>query len=167
VVQKIDHPHIGRVFAIEEDSKNYFIVMEYLSGGNLLEVIGKEGKISYQRVHKVVHDLLLALNYMHKQNIMHRDLKLENVMLTHSGEIKLVDFGFATCFKQEESLSLGSPLYMAPELHLSKAYTEKVDVWSLGVITAILLIGDVPFGGKNESEIVRQIVSHGCDFTKS
>ena len=100
---------------------------------------------------------------------MHRDLKLENVMISNS-EIKLVDFGFATYFKTEESLSLGSPLYMAPELHLSQAYTEKVDVWSLGVIASILLIGDMPFGGagiRTEDEIVKQIVNEGCDFTKS
>ena len=91
---------------------------------------------------------------MHKKNIMHRDLKPENLLVQDSSDsksinIKLTDFGFATSFKKGENLdlSLGSPLYMAPELVLEEEYDNRVDVWSTGVIAYILLSGMPPFVG--------------------
>ena len=83
---------------------------------------------------------------------MHRDLKPETLMCEHEGDdlvVKLTDFGFATHFKpgQTETLQLGSPAYMAPELCQPQPYTSKVDVWAVGVITYLLLVGKPPFGG--------------------
>jgi serine/threonine protein kinase len=104
---------------------------------------------------------MLGLNYLHLQNVTHRDLKPENILLVSKDidnfDIKISDLGFAQEFKKDEgesmTLVLGSPLYMSPELVSSKPYTEKVDVWSLGVITYQLLSGHTPFESRNIQKI--------------
>jgi serine/threonine protein kinase len=93
---------------------------------------------------------------MHKQSITHRDLKPENILLESKNidtlDIKIADFGFSCIFDPDEGLDLvlGSPLYMAPEIIEGKIYNEKVDIWSIGVITYMLLSGRNPFPGKNK-----------------
>jgi serine/threonine protein kinase len=104
---------------------------------------------------------MLGLNYLHHQSITHRDLKPENILLVSNDpnnfDIKISDLGFAQEFKKDEgesmTLVLGSPLYMAPELVSNKPYDEKVDVWSLGVITYQLLSGRTPFESRNIKKI--------------
>ena len=143
-----------------EDNDNYYVVSELVKGGELFKRLTKVSSFTESQAVDIIHQIMLGLNYMHLQSITHRDMKPENILLVSDDpdnfDIKIADLGFAQKFDKETGLDLvlGTPLYMAPELHLSQAYTEKVDVWSLGVITAILLIGDVPFGGKNEQEIV-------------
>lgn len=95
---------------------------------------------------------------MHQQNIVHRDIKPENILIEKNDDevvLKLTDFGFAVFFNQEKGLKqvLGSPLYMAPEIVAQKNYDSKVDIWSLGVLTHILLTGCPPFFGKTKPEI--------------
>ena len=108
-----------------EDRKNFYIVMEVVTGGNLLEKVTKMKKFTEIQAASVIKQLLLALNFMHNKNIMHRDLKPENILVEQFEEtgqddiyIKLTDFGFATKYdpNKKQTLSLGSPLYMAPEL---------------------------------------------------
>lgn len=128
VLEKTDHPHITRVFEILENKKNYFVVMELISGGNLLEKVIKAKRFTEDHACHVTYQIMLALNYMHLQNVMHRDLKLENIMCTSGDDddfqIKLTDFGFSCFFdpKAKLSLCLGSPLYMSPELHREEKY---------------------------------------------
>lgn len=124
-----------------------------------------------QKAAYVINQILLALNYIHSNNIMHRDLKPENILLENSDpkvlNIKLSDFGFATYYSKNagESLQCGSPLYMAPEIINNEDYTEKVDIWSTGVITFILLSGKAPFNGKRKEEILRSIETKGLSFS--
>jgi serine/threonine protein kinase len=108
-----------------EDKKQYVIVSELISGGNLLNIMEKQGRITEKWAAKVIKQTLLALNYMHQKGIMHRDVKLENLLClpqqknSDELEVKLTDFGFATHFKageEEKILCLGSGLYMSPEL---------------------------------------------------
>ena len=163
VLENTIHPNITRVYELMEDKRNYYIIMELISGGNLLDQVYKLKKFSEQQAARIIKQLLLALNYRHAKNITHRDLKPENLLteLSDDGEIliKLTDFGFATYFKGDEklTLSLGSPLYMAPELCEEREYDNRVDVWSTGVITYILLSGMPPFSGQTKEQIYDRI----------
>lgn len=163
VLQKIDHPNITRVFETMECPKNYYIVMEFISGGDLLGKVAKMDHFSEDHACQIVHQILLALNYMHEIKIVHRDLKPDNLLCIDcdDGEliIKLTDFGFATAFDDDKfDLCLGTPEYMAPELLMMNEYCSKVDVWSLGVITYMLLSGQKPYIGSSIDELKEMIV---------
>lgn len=114
---------------------------------------------------------MLALNYMHGQNITHRDLKPENLLCEEGDEhkIKLTDFGFACQFNPDikMELSLGSPLYMSPELVKEVEYDQRVDVWSIGVIAYILMCGTPPFVGFNKDETYKAITNDPLKFDKA
>jgi calcium-dependent protein kinase len=109
---------------------------------------------------------------MHKCNITHRDLKPENILLESKNKdclhIKLADFGFSCFFDPHIGLKLvlGSPLYMAPELVKGEEYDEKVDIWSIGVISYILISGKSPFPGKNKAEIAKMTLNKEIDLDK-
>ena len=129
-------------------------------------------RFNEEKAAKIIKQLVLALNYMHLQNIMHRDLKPENLLCEKREDgqvvIKLTDFGFATHYNEDNpnTLSLGSPLYMAPELCRSKPYDSKVDVWAVGVITYVLLSGQTPFTGTTKKEIYTKVVKTEADLSR-
>merc|ERR1712147_84005 len=106
---------------------------------------------------------------IHSQGIMHRDLKPENILLEDTFEyykIKLIDFGESIKFKKGEPITemVGTPYYIAPEV-LKKSYDEKADIWSIGVITFILLSGSPPFGGRNEKQIMTNVQTGKYNFS--
>ena len=173
VLEETQHPYITRVFELMEDNRCFYIIMELITGGNLFDMIKSMRVFSESQAASVIKQLCLALNYMHNLNIMHRDLKPENLMCEKSastGEItiKLTDFGFATHFTQDrpETLSLGSPLYMAPELCAERAYDNKVDVWATGVISFVLLSGMAPFSGRTKAEIYGAVANKEPDYRR-
>lgn len=151
--------------------------MEVVTGGNLLEKITKMRQFTEQTAAKIIKQLLLALNLMHSKNIMHRDLKPENILVEENADstdesirIKLTDFGFATKYDPNKkiNLSLGSPLYMAPELCQEKAYGPNVDAWAVGVITYILMTGKPPFydrTNRGKQGIYDDIIKNEADFS--
>ena len=111
VLQNTDHPHIGRVMELLEDEAKFYIVSELVTGGELYDYIIRKKRLSERQAASIIKQILLALNYMHQQNIVHRDIKPENILLSPeestSGEdiqVKLTDFGFATFFKKGEGL---------------------------------------------------------------
>ena len=124
VLEDTDHPNIPKVYALFEDKKNYYIITELVSGGNMLDKMMKMQKISETITAKVIKQVLLCLNYMHKKQITHRDIKLENLLCMPQDKptddliVKVTDFGFSRYFKEGEemNLPLGSPLYMSPEI---------------------------------------------------
>ena len=148
------------------------MIMELVSGGNLFDRIKGMYNFTEAEAASIVKQLCLALNYMHNLNIMHRDIKPENLLCEQNDNgdivIKLTDFGFATHFNEDSkhTLSLGSPLYMAPELCNGTKYDSKVDVWSVGVIVYVLLAGTWPFCGQKKDEIYRKINQDPVDYSK-
>ena len=111
-----------------------------------------------------------GLLYLHQRNIAHRDIKLENIMFVSDDEdelaIKVIDFGFACEFDPEEGMSLvlGSPLYMAPEIVTGQTYTEKVDVWALGILTYVLVQGTQHFDTQSVKAIYQNTVFKTFSF---
>lgn len=172
ILEETQHPYITRVFELMEDQRYYYIIMELITGGNLFDMIKSMRRFSEEQASNIIKQLSLALNYMHGLNIMHRDLKPENLMCERDDEgqitIKLTDFGFATFFQkdQPETLALGSPLYMSPELCKEIDYDNKVDVWATGVITYALLTGAAPFSGKTKAEIYNQIINKEPNYAR-
>ena len=164
-----------RVFELLQDEANFYIVTELVTGGELYDHIIKVKRLGERAAADAIKQLLLAISYMHEQNIAHRDIKPENILLAPEEtsvpgklNLKLTDFGFACFYRPERGLSqvLGSPLYMAPEIVREERYDKSVDIWSVGVIAHILLSGCPPFYGRTKQEIYRSIVTDTPKFGK-
>nr|CAB3254896.1 hormonally up-regulated neu tumor-associated kinase homolog A [Phallusia mammillata] len=152
IMQMMQHPNIVQVFDILETGNNYYLVTELCSGGELIEIVTEKGSLPETTVRRYTHQLVNAVGYLHEKNIVHRDLKVENILLDSDDNIKIIDFGLSntlTHAQRDTSCPLttqcGSPAYAAPELLAKKPYGPKVDVWSIGVITFALLAGKLPF----------------------
>ena len=163
ILRKISHPNISNVFEIFEDSRKYYIMMEYLEGGELFDVIISQGFFSELDAAHIMKQILSAVNYLHSKQIVHRDLKPENIMLTNKPidnkfEIKIIDFGTATMYEPSQPLTkfIGTSYYIAPEV-IKENYNEKCDVWSCGIILYILLCGYPPFNGQSNVDIFQHI----------
>jgi calcium-dependent protein kinase len=153
------------VIEILEDDFFYYVISEILEGGELFDRITKVKSFSEKKAAYILKQVLLAINYMHKKNVTHRDLKPENILLESKNldnlEVKIADFGFSCVFDPHDGLKtvLGSPLYMAPELVKAEGYDSKVDIWSIGVISYMLLSGRSPFPGQDKKQINHMIVN--------
>jgi calcium-dependent protein kinase len=151
-----DHPNLLKFFEILEDEDHYYIISELLQGGELYYKIIQLKSFSEQDCANIVKQILLGLNYMHSKNIIHRDIKPENILIKEGFQIKITDFGFARCFDPKGpglTQHLGSPLYMAPEVVKKQAYGPKVDLWAVGIITYIMLLGKPPFKCESKKEV--------------
>jgi calcium-dependent protein kinase len=160
ILKKLDHPHIIKIFEFNEDEFNLYVVMELCRGGELLDTVVKKRCISENDAALFMKQIISAVYYMHSLGIVHRDLKLENMLLDNNmnKNIKIVDFGTACELEPGKFLShtIGTINYMAPEM-FKKNYNEKCDIWSCGVILYILLSGRAPFKGKDKKLTVASI----------
>ena len=170
ILKKISHPNITKIFEIFSDSKKYYIIMEFLEGGELFEAITNIGSFTEASASKVLKQILSAVYYLHSNHIVHRDLKPENIMLTQKPkngnyQIKLIDFGTAKIFKPGKKMNkfIGTSYYIAPEV-LKERYDEKCDIWSCGVILFILLCGYPPFNGNTNVDIFHAIQNQNPIF---
>ena len=119
VLQNLDHPKVVKTYDLIEDDDNYYIVTEIIKGGPVSKRIKQLGPLKEKSALIIVSQIVDAVAYLHERGICHRDLKLENIMFTSdkSNQIKLIDFGFAVEFRDNDMyVILGSPLYMSPEL---------------------------------------------------
>ncbi|CAD8150941.1 unnamed protein product [Paramecium pentaurelia] len=160
ILKNLDHPHIVKLYELYQDQTNYYMITEYLSGGELFERIKKMQVFTEKRASELILQILLAINYCHEQKIVHRDLKPENILFSGpepQQNLKIIDFGCSRRFNTSKMTKrMGTPYYIAPEV-LGQNYTEKCDIWSCGVILYILLCGYPPFTGKNEQEIFEKV----------
>ncbi|CAD8152055.1 unnamed protein product [Paramecium pentaurelia] len=161
ILRNLDHPHIVKLFELYQDENNYYLVTEYLSGGELFDRIKKMSSFSESIAADYIRQILLATLHCHEQNIVHRDLKPENIIFISEdpqSQLKVIDFGTSRKFDNQKVMSkrLGTPYYIAPEV-LGHSYTEKCDIWSCGVILYILLCGYPPFVGKTENQILDRV----------
>ena len=148
----MDHPNIVKYFGVYEDEYHIHILMEYLKGYDLSKIITLKQFNSYDEkdICEIICQLLNALNFIHNQNIIHRDIKPENILFADKKDyssLKLVDFGLATnTHKKKRKSVVGTPLYMAPEMIDGNSYPQS-DIWSLGVIVYLMIVGKHPFEG--------------------
>ena len=153
----LNHPNIVEVYDVGEDNGLYFIVMEYISGVTLKNLVKKRGKLSLTEIVDIMKQLTSGIACAHKNNIIHRDIKPQNVMILDNGKIKITDFGIATALNSIEMTQtnsvMGSVHYLPPEQANGKATTVKSDIYSLGILMYELLTGSVPFKGETAVEV--------------
>ncbi|KAL7617401.1 serine/threonine-protein kinase PEPKR2 [Lactuca sativa] len=159
------HPGVVTLKAVYEDSESFHLVMELCSGGRLIDQMTKEGRYSEQRAANIFKELMMVIKYCHDMGVVHRDVKPENILLTASGKIKLADFGLAMRITNGQSLAglAGSPAYVAPEV-ITGNYSEKVDVWSAGILLHALLVGVLPFQGDSLEDVFEAIKTRELNF---
>ena len=171
ILLKLDHPNIIAFIETYQDFKYFYLVMEYCSGGELLDRIVKNKHLKEDECCEIMRKLFQAVTYIHNKKIAHRDLKPENILFSDESpdaELKIIDFGLSNTMhlasetKKIDSgtisfhTKVGTPLYLAPEV-LKGAYSLKCDIWSLGVIMYFLLSGKLPFLSNNEASLFSKI----------
>ncbi|CAK75813.1 unnamed protein product (macronuclear) [Paramecium tetraurelia] len=173
ILTQLDHPNIIKVFEEYEDDMYYHFVMEYCSGGELLERIVEKGYIGESESKVIMQQLFSAINYLHSMGIAHRDLKPENILFASKDKdapIKVIDFGLSKKFRninqklQRMNSKVGTPIYVAPEI-LSGDYSFQCDEWSLGCIMHVLLCGNPPFQAKQLDKLEVKIKHSEVDFS--
>ncbi|CCF49470.1 hypothetical protein NDA11_001901 [Ustilago hordei] len=154
------HPFLLGLHSCFQTTTRVYFVMEYISGGDLMLHIQRE-PFTPRRAKFYAAEVLLALEYFHKQGIIYRDLKLDNIMLTLDGHIKVADYGLCKeemWFGNTTSTFCGTPEFMAPEILLEQRYGRAVDWWAFGILIYEMLLGQAPFRGDDEDEIFDAIL---------
>jgi len=162
ILGSIEHPNVVSMHAIFDTEDILFIVMELMEGGELYEEIVKRKTFTEQDASEIVRQLTEALAYLHEKGIVHRDLKLENLLLKKKNtlEIKLADFGLSKLYSgQALQTACGTPFYVAPDVLLGTGYGPAVDMWSVGVLLYVLLSGRLPFAADSDAELFRLIIA--------
>lgn len=163
---RLHHPNIVSVFDSGQDGDQAYLVMEYIQGQDLKHHLECGARFSVRSSIAMVHDLLMALDHAHRQNVVHRDIKPANMLIEQSGRVKLTDFGVARIQEPDETHltqvggAVGTPKYMSPEQAKGQRGDSRSDVFSAGVVLYELLTGRLPFNGDNQFVIIHQIVSH-------
>lgn len=169
ILTKIHNPHLVQVHSIVSIGPRVFIFMRYEQNGDLLQFLQWKGPVGAQQARRWFWQMLSGLHYLHSNEIAHRDLKCENILISKSGNVKLADFGFATFCVDLDGIPLlsttfcGSTCYAAPEILSGTPHDPKpADVWSLGVVLYTMLTSSMPFDDtKSLANVVKEQVSRG------
>jgi len=162
LLQSVNHPNVVQLIDICDTKDILFIVMELMEGGELYDEIVKRKSFTEKDASFIMKQLLCALTYLHDKNIVHRDLKLENLLLVKSNslEIKIADFGLSKVYSGEAlTTACGTPYYVAPEILMGDGYNAKIDTWACGVLLYVLLSGRLPFSGDTDPELFNAIIA--------
>ncbi|RKP19119.1 Pkinase-domain-containing protein, partial [Rozella allomycis CSF55] len=167
LMRLMDHPNIVKFHDIVATDDLYFMISEYINGGQMLDFIIAHGKLREKQARRFFRQLLSAISYCHENGIVHRDLKIENILIGSDGQIKLIDFGLANFFDVQYCLKTfcGSLYFAAPELLSGKLYTgPEIDIWSLGIVLYVLVCGKVPFDDMNATILHEKIKAGQVEY---
>ncbi|GAA5913063.1 uncharacterized protein JCM6883_000505 [Sporobolomyces salmoneus] len=155
----IQHPFIVNLFCTFQDEANLYLLLEYVQGGELFSHLRRAGRFSADVTRFYIANLVLALEHLHSQNIIYRDLKPENLLIGADGYIKVTDFGFAKYVKDRTWTLCGTPEYISPEIITATGHGAAADWWALGVLLFELLSGYPPFYADHPLEIYEKILA--------
>jgi novel protein kinase C epsilon type len=161
------HPYITTLYSCFQNKDHLFFVMEYMSGGDLMAQLEEVGVFSEERAKFYTAEITLAIQFLHQNGILHRDLKLENVLVGSDGHCKIADFGlcklgmFRPC---RTSTYVGTPYCIAPEIVKNLPYGHAVDWWAVGVMLFVMLTGELPFYSHNYEELNQKILHDEVDI---
>eukprot|EP01062_Namystynia_karyoxenos_P005105 TRINITY_DN1179_c0_g1_i2.p1 TRINITY_DN1179_c0_g1~~TRINITY_DN1179_c0_g1_i2.p1 ORF type:complete len:918 (+),score=142.54 TRINITY_DN1179_c0_g1_i2:98-2755(+) len=148
LMKNLDHPSIVKYLCTEREANSFNIFMEYVPGGSILDLLKQFGALPNDAACYYAREILIGLQYLHSQSVIHRDIKGANILLTVEGECKLADFGCSgklSDVQPRRSSIQGTPLWMAPEVICQQPYDKSVDIWSTGCTVIEMLTGDAPF----------------------
>lgn len=169
ILLKIDHPFIVKMVKTLKDSKNIFFLMEYVKGKELFDIMNELGSMTLYQTKYFSASIFSAIDYLHKRNLIYRDVKPENVLVNEYGLVKLIDFGTCKEISERTNTVIGTPHYMAPEVVLGEGYTSIVDIWSVAICLYEFVTGSVPFGELAEEpiDVYLAIINDEVNFPSS
>ena len=157
LMKKLNHQNITKILETFEDDQFFFIIMEYINGGNLFSYVKKRKRINEKLAKSIFKQIILGIKHLQSRLIVHRDIKLENILIDKDNNIKLCDFGIGIILDSKDQIlrnHCGTPMYIAPEILLSNREVGykgfPVDIWSAGITLYIMLTGRVPFNADDE-----------------
>jgi len=159
ILKMAQHPNICQMIDTFETRENIYIIIEFFKGGDLFDYLKKRTfNVGEDRIREIFYRVSLAIGYLHSIGIVHRDIKLENIMMsedTDNSQPKLIDFGLAKVMGPEDKCTdtFGTFGYCAPEVILGKSYSFGVDVWSMGCLLYVMLSEYLPFDSSNQEEV--------------
>lgn len=162
ILKKLEHQNIIKLFYALDEKRQILLIMEYIGHTSLHAYLkGKPGrKLEEKEAKKIFLQIVQAISYCHSKNVVHRDIKLENILLDERLTIKIIDFGFSITSPSNKKLNIfcGTPSYMAPEIVNKMLYNgHATDVWALGILLFVLLHGNFPFKGIDDKDLFRKI----------
>ena len=171
LLKQMNHPFIAELFEILETDAAYFLVMEFVEHGNMLEYVNTNGRLDEDRARRYFCQLIAALDYLHNTKfVAHRDLKAENVLLDRNDNIRLIDFGLSNAFTKgtpQLMTACGSPAYAAPEMIQGCPYTKAADMWSAGILLYAMVAGRLPFDDTNVQTLLQKVLYHEVTYPDS
>eukprot|EP00177_Eucheuma_denticulatum_P005989 GFKZ01010926.1.p1 GENE.GFKZ01010926.1~~GFKZ01010926.1.p1 ORF type:complete len:424 (+),score=52.24 GFKZ01010926.1:560-1831(+) len=171
IMMAIAHNNIVNTYDIFDSRKKLYLVIEYMEGGELFDIIADQGHLSEQRASQVVREIIKGVDYLHEVGVVHCDIKPENILCKSRSwplQIKLCDFGLANFYDKYNDSNMtamiGTPGYVAPEVVQRKPYGPPVDMWACGVVLYVMLSGRMPFYGKDDVQCLRMTANGDYSF---
>lgn len=166
LLKLIKHPFVVNLMGHFQDETRLYMVLEFVRGGELFSHLRREGRFFNDHARYYAEQVLLAFAHMHEHNVVYRDLKPENLLISDTGTIKITDFGFAKQITDKTWTLCGTPEYLAPEIIQSKGHGKPVDWWALGILCFEMLAGYPPFYDENPFGIYQKILTGRIEFPR-
>jgi serine/threonine protein kinase len=166
ILSSVSHPFIVNLLGHMQDERRLYMLLEYVPGGELFSHLRRDGRFGNDHARFYAAQIVLAFEYLHSFNIVYRDLKPENLLLTAKGNIKITDFGFAKIVEDRTYTLCGTPEYLAPEIIQSKGHSKGADWWASGILVYEMLAGYPPFYDDTPFGIYQKIMAGKFDIPK-